>query len=456
MLAAAFPPGAITTAVGPPRRAVVQALADGKDEEVIQSAADGFESLAGSGRIAACVVEGAHEEAAWAAARGGSHAHPPPLPPNLPSVRLALNARLAAAMGVRVLVVVDADSAAPHERPGASHAEDAAFGVATRAAVCVRALRRAGADVLGVLVNKGGGTAGDEASHLASALRPRLAAAGTRLVGVLPTDGGLASPGLAELATGALGARSVRKEAGGHALPDVPVSGVVLAAGSVEGTRAALKKIRKRGGGGSAAAPPPLPLVLADADRGDLVDALAGAGSPALAALVLCGAGFRARPPGVVAAAAAVNPPFPILATPLSVGDALLATSRVTPSIRPASKTKIAAAVALWRGAIPDDVLLSGGGDEGGGSATLSHADPPARFLSRIFASAAGPVGGAAPLARIILPESGDARVLAAAVEVRKEREREVSHPLPATTRSHHSLSFILRSPSAASRRPSC
>jgi len=450
VLAAAFPqPGALTTATGLSRRAVVQALAEGRDEEVIQAAVDKFEGVlaaAGAAPLQAVVVEGAHEEAAaWAAAAaasgGGARPAPPAPPPNLPSVRLALNARLAAAMGVRVLVVVDAEGAPGGggvlhpARPGASHTEDAAFEVATRASVCVRALRRAGAEVLGVLVNKGGG------DGLAAALRPRLAAAGTRLAGVLPTDGALASPGLAELAA-ALGARQVGEGGrGAHAPtpPDLPVSEVLVAAGTGISLARLLAARVPRGegqaaGGGrpgtGAAAVPPRPLVLVDGpgDRGDLVAALTSI--PAVAApvaLVLCGVrARRARPPGVkVALALASNPPsWPVLTTSLSVGDAHLACARVTPSIRPGSRAKIAAAIALWRSSIPDEALqleaASAAAPAGGSPAPT---DPPARFLSRIFASAAGGGGGpAAPLARIVLPESGDARVLAAAVEVAKRR----------------------------------
>jgi phosphate acetyltransferase len=467
LLAAAFPGGALVTAAGPARLAVVRALAEGRDEEVIQQAADGFEALAGSGRVAAVVVEGAHEEAAWAAARaaggavgagaGGAAATPTPAPFNLPSIRLALNARLAAALGVRVLVVVDAHPAGrrPHRAlPGGSAGpEDAAYEVATRAAVCVRALRRAGADVLGVLVNQGGGGGGGGdgstcAAALATALVPRLAAAGTRLVGVLPTDPALAAAGLAEVAA-ALGASPLNRgrrrtgskgvhagaAAGPKEMHDAPVSSLYLAAGTAAGMLAGLKR-----GGVAGSSPPARPVVLADADRGDLVEALAGAGHlHAPAALVLCGVQPRGRSPaGVVAAMAlaahAPSPPSPppgapILTTPHAVGDAfLLATTRAPPSLRPASTTKIAAAIALWRASIPAGAL-----EAGAGGATPHHhhppTDPPARFLARIFASAAAPSQGAAglPRARIVMPEASDARVLAAAVEVAR---RGIAQPV--------------------------
>jgi phosphotransacetylase len=259
-------------------------------------------------------------------------------------------------------------------------------------------------------------------------------------VGVLPTDPALAATGLADLAA-ALGAKPLTAAAGpakgraragsGGAVRDAAVSGLQIAGGTPAGALAWLKREVKAGA-------PARPLVLADADRGDLVEALVGpdAAAHAPAGLLLCGVPARSgRHPAAgvaagVAAAGAAHPPGsplppPILTTPLAVGEAFLAaTTRATPSLKPTSTAKIAAAIALWRASIPPGALEGAGLGTSTGPAAAPYTppptDPPARFLARIFASAASPSAGpgGAPRARIVMPEAGDARVLAAAVEV--------------------------------------
>ncbi|KAL4444345.1 hypothetical protein ABPG75_012082 [Micractinium tetrahymenae] len=306
-----------------------------------------------------------------------------------------LNGRFAAELDAPVLMIMDM-----HRDEEVTAGE-----LYNRAMISKQDLQAEHADVLGVVLNK---VPKHEHAVIGSALAKKLAAAGLPYAGGIPADPTIGSARLNEVVQ-ALNARMLY---GSEEDLDCDISDVLVCAEEVGPFLERLdRKIQERVQRGE---PPSRPLILTSKGRIDLLLSLTalhltGMG-PHVSGIIAAGGTERVIGPVAERVVMHYNDQFiPVLDTPTGLFEACRVVSSVNPGILPESTSKIQHAKDLFSKHVDANVIASQ-------LALPKQAKmTPKAFIHKIHEICRS------DLQHIVLPESADRRVLAAAAEIVKK-----------------------------------
>ncbi|CAL8464970.1 g4505 [Coccomyxa elongata] len=359
------------------RREAINLLAHDKADELLDKMYSSFEGYQAKHDLV--IIEGTHEDGKL----------------NVPGNRLELNGRIAATLAAPVLMVLDAS-------------EDICVDdLVDKALLSKNGLEEQRCEVLGLIINK---APQKEHGILRAQLSKKLKEHNLPLVGVLPHDPLISSVRLDEIQA-ALNAKVI---AGRKGQQDLTVDKVYVATADLDTTLRRLTTVTTSA----------RPLIVTDIGRTDLILGLTSANESTVGPHVtgiLCTNseyGRRDMSPHVHAILQAKHTAlkeqedaglvafFPVMSSDNNTWDAVTAISRIQPSIRPTSKAKIEEAKALFQKYVEGNLLVDAL------EAEREFVMTPKMFMHNINRICLS------NRQRVVLPESEDPRVLAAAQEL--------------------------------------